>query len=86
MNNPFLAGRRVRVLGERLIPLAQEALPGVLFEDGPAEACDLVLIDADASPTHAMAAIDALARHAVKPAVLLVGAQLPTALVRALTP
>ncbi|MCC7266786.1 MAG: hypothetical protein IT546_05520 [Caulobacteraceae bacterium] len=84
MNNPFLAGRTVRVLGERLAPLARESLPGVVFEEGALGPCDLALIDADASPTEALAAIEALARQPEPPAALLIGAHLPTALVKSL--
>ena len=84
MNNPFLAGRTVRVLGERLAPLARDSLPGMVFEDAAGGPCDLTLIDADASPTDALAAIEALARQPEPPAALLIGAHLPTALVKSL--
>ena len=84
MNNPFLAGRIVRVFGERLAPLARESLPGVVFEASAVGPCDLALIDADASPAEALAAIEALARQPAPPAALLIGAHLPTALVKTL--
>jgi pilus assembly protein CpaE len=82
-------------MGPNLVPLAEEALAGAQIERSPLDrgetlialrlGLDLVLIDADAAAPELVAeTIDVLARRADPPAVLLVGARLPTALVRAL--
>jgi pilus assembly protein CpaE len=95
MSNPVLTGRRVCVVGERLSPIAREALPGAALESVSPEvllapmagdrAPDLVLIDADvARPELLVQAIEALARRQPPPPTVLVGAHLPTNLVRAL--
>jgi len=88
-------GRHVLVLGERLAPLAQEALGAARFEVASAErldfladlhaAMELILVDAEAAdPTALVGAISALAARPNPPALLLAGAHLPASLVRAL--
>ena len=85
-------GRHVLVVGQRLAPVAQEALGQARFEIAAADrldvlaslhtAMDLVLIDADATdPTELVGAIAGLAARASPPAVLLAGGHLPTSLV-----
>jgi pilus assembly protein CpaE len=86
-----LSGRRVLVLGAALLPLSQEPLTGAhvtlggldkLIGVGPADA-DLIIIDADAWAGPALAAgIQALTLATQPPPVLLVGANLPTSVVR----
>jgi pilus assembly protein CpaE len=86
-----LSGRRVLVLGAALLPLSQEPLTGAhvelgaldrLIGVGPADA-DLIIIDADAWEAPQLAAgIQALTLAANPPPVLLVGAHLPTSVVR----
>ena len=89
------AGRRVLIIGAGLVELAARALEGAVIETAAAEtlngraiqadAPDLVLIDSDgASPEAIGAAIATLGRATTPPPTLLVGAQLPVALVRAL--
>jgi pilus assembly protein CpaE len=88
-------GRHVLVVGQRLAPLAQEALGQARFEIAAADrldvlaslhaAMELVLIDAEATdPAELVGAIAGLAARANPPAVMLAGAHLPTSLVRAL--
>jgi len=95
MSQVSTAGRRIRVVGDRLAPIARDALPGAVLETtGPDElgrplggdrAPDLVLIDADsAAPDLLVAAIEALARRPDAPPVVVAGARLPTTVVRAL--
>jgi pilus assembly protein CpaE len=86
-----LSGRRVLVLGAALLPLSQDPLTGAhvelggldrLIGVGPADA-DLIIIDADAWDGPGMAAgILALTMCPAPPPVLLVGANLPTSVVR----
>src|SRR5450432_4887389 len=86
-----LSGRRVLVLGAALLPLSQDPLTGAhvelgglekLIGVGPADA-DLIIIDADAWDGPGMAAgIQALTLAPAPPPVLLVGANLPTSVVR----
>jgi pilus assembly protein CpaE len=88
-------GRHVLVVGQRLAPVAQEALGQARFEIAAADRLDflgavhstmeLVLIDAEAAdPTALVGAIGALATRPNPPAVMLAGAHLPASLVRAL--
>ncbi|HEY1752637.1 MAG TPA: cellulose synthase operon protein YhjQ/BcsQ [Caulobacteraceae bacterium] len=87
--------RQVLVVGQRLAPVAQEGLPGARFELAAPDrldvlaslhaAMELVLIDAEAVDAAALvAAINAMAARPLAPAVILAGAHLPAALVRAL--
>jgi pilus assembly protein CpaE len=90
-NAVSLTGRRVLVLSAALLPLSQEPLTGAhaelggldrLIGVGPADA-DLIIIDADAWDAPQLAAgIQALTLAANPPPVLLVGAHLPTSVVR----
>jgi pilus assembly protein CpaE len=89
---PVLSGR-VLAIGPALAPLAAGPLFGVVLELAEAErlgrlapgAVDLVLIDADGADVEVLAAgIAALAAQPAPPAALLLGARLPTVLVRAL--
>jgi pilus assembly protein CpaE len=95
MSNPAMTGRRVSVVGERLAPVAREALPGAVIQSVTTEhllapprgdrAADLMLIDADtAAPEALTAALEAMARRPSPPPTVLVGSHLPTNLVRAL--
>lgn len=88
-------GRHVLVVGQRLAPVAQEALGQARFEIAAADrldflgslhaAMELVLIDAEAvDPVELVGAISGLAARSTPPAVLLAGAHLPASLVRAL--
>jgi pilus assembly protein CpaE len=89
------SGRHVLVIGERLAPVAQEALGEARFEvaagdqldvlaDLPA-ATDLLLVDAEgADAVDLVVAIAGLAARPNPPAVLLAGGHLPASLVRAL--
>jgi pilus assembly protein CpaE len=89
------SGRHVLVVGQRLAPVAQEALTEALFEvaagdrldvlDQTHTPTDLVIIDAEsADAIDLVVAIAALAARPNPPAVLLAGAHLPASLVRAL--
>lgn len=89
------AGRRVLIIGGGLVELAARALEGAVIETAAAETFhgrwshgdtpELVLIDSAGASAEAVgAAIAALGRAPSPPPTLLVGAQLPTALVRAL--
>jgi pilus assembly protein CpaE len=88
-------GRHFRGIGERLAPLAQQALAGARFEIAASNrvdlmgtlhgAMDLVLIDAETAEAGALVtAISDLSLRPKSPAVLLAGSHLPTSLVRAL--
>jgi len=88
-------GRHVLVIGERLAPVAQEALIGARFEvaagdrldvlGSAAVVIDLVMIDAEAADTvDLVMAIAGLAARPHPPSVLLAGNHLPASLVRAL--
>jgi len=88
-------GRHVLVVGQRLAPVAHEALGAARFEVADADrldllaatpaAIELVLIDAEAAdPAALVEAINALAARPRPPAVMLAGAHMPASLVRAL--
>lgn len=86
-------GRRVLAVGADLAPLAQGPLYGFALEIAGVErlaqiapgTTDLVLIDAYSAEPGALAqALEALAAAPAPPPILLVGAHLPTGLVRAL--
>jgi len=88
-------GRHVLVVGQRLAPVAHEALGAARFEVAAGDrldvlaampaAVELVLIDAEAAdPAALVEAINALAARPKPPAVMLAGAHLPASLVRAL--
>jgi pilus assembly protein CpaE len=91
MSTQPLIGRRVLVIGGALSDLAKGPLDGAILETagldrlisvGLADA-ELIIIDADAWGGPALAAgIQALALCAAPPPVLMVGAHLPTAVVR----
>ena len=86
--------RRVLAVGPVVGALARQALEGVRLDVAPTgedalgalhAGLDLVLIDTDiASPDQARELIEALSRRPSPPAVLLIGANLPASLVRAL--
>jgi pilus assembly protein CpaE len=95
MSPASAAKRRVLVIGQKLAPIAEQALPGSTFEVAAVDAVDLsalvhaaielVLIEAGAAdPGRLTAVIGALAQIPEPPAVILVGANLPAALARAL--
>ncbi len=95
MTGASFEGRHVLVIGERLAPVAQEALAQARLEVSGADhldvlgdlhpGMDLVLVDAGATDSAALvAAITALAARPMAPAVLLAGEHLPMSLVRAL--
>ena len=86
---------RVLVVGGAIAAIAHDGLPGARLEIAEPErgqviaalvpGLDLVLVDTDAaSPELALELVETLAGRAERPAVLLVGAHLPTGLVRAL--
>jgi pilus assembly protein CpaE len=88
-------GRHVLVVGQRLAPLAQEALAEARFEIAAADrldflasvhaAIELVLIDAEeVDAAELVGAIGGIAGRVNPPAVMLAGSHLPAALVRAL--
>jgi len=91
MSHPPLHGRRVLIIGPALQALAQGPLEGAHLElgvldrllgVGPSDA-DLIVIDADAWAAPALAAgVQALTACPSPPPILLVGAHLPTGLVR----
>ncbi|WP_312165176.1 hypothetical protein [Phenylobacterium sp.] len=92
MTHWSLLGRRVLAVGPSLAPLARGPLFGAALEmagverlaEARAGAVDLVLVDVDSlDPAGLTAALDALAASGAAPPVLLVGARLPAALVRA---
>jgi pilus assembly protein CpaE len=87
--------RHVLIIGSRLAAIAEQALPGSAFQVVPADGLDapallhspvdLALIEADAAdPARLAAVIGALAQMPQPPAAILVGAHLPTSLVRAM--
>ncbi|MFZ4605858.1 MAG: AAA family ATPase [Caulobacter sp.] len=89
------AGRRVLIIGTGLVELAARALEGAVIETAVADSLngrslqsdppDLVLIDAAGATAEALGgAIATLGRAPTPPPTLLVGGQLPVALVRAL--
>jgi pilus assembly protein CpaE len=93
MTHWSLLGRRVLAIGPSFAPLARGPLFGAALElanverlaDLQAATVDLVLIDAaSADPDALIAGVAALAEMAAPPPTLLVGAKLPTGLVRAL--
>ncbi|HEY5409169.1 MAG TPA: hypothetical protein VIJ94_00455 [Caulobacteraceae bacterium] len=95
MTSTELARKRVLVLGPALKTLAEQALEGARIETVGTErdealaalhsGLDLVLMDADAAgPELTREVIEALGNHPKGPGVLLIGAHLPAALVRAL--
>jgi pilus assembly protein CpaE len=95
MSSSPTAKRRVLVIGQKLAPIAQQALPNDDFEVAAPEAVDtpsllqtgvdLVLVEAGAAdPARLTAMIGALAQTANPPAAILVGANLPANLARAL--
>ncbi|MDB5464069.1 MAG: cpaE [Phenylobacterium sp.] len=86
-----LNGRRVLAIGGDLSDLAKGPLQGAILENGGLDRltgvgvadADLLIINADAWDPAALAAgIQALALSAAPPPVLMVGAHLPTAVVR----
>jgi pilus assembly protein CpaE len=90
-----LRNRQILLIGPSLKPLAEQALPGAMLEVAgldPVQALsslraglDLVMLDADAAePELVIQAVETLAHRADPPAVLLIGARLPAALVRVL--
>jgi pilus assembly protein CpaE len=95
MSSPESPRRRVLIIGQKLVPIAEQALPNSDFEvaapeaiDTPSllhSAIDLVLIEAGAAdPARLTAVISALAQTATPPAAILIGANLPAGLARAL--
>jgi pilus assembly protein CpaE len=95
MANAVFDRRRICVVGDRLAPIARDALAGAQLETvGPdafaelasgARAPDLVLIDADsAAPDLLVAAIEALAQRPRPAPVIVAGGRLPANVVRAL--
>jgi pilus assembly protein CpaE len=95
MSSAAFAQRRVLVIGQRLAVIAEQALPGAQFEIAGPDAldsqarlpspADLVLIEAGAGdPARLAGLIGALAQAQPQPAVILVGAQLPVVVARAL--
>ena len=95
MSTDTFQGRHVLVVGERLAPVAQEALGQAHFEVAGGDQLDvlgslhpgmeLILIDAEAADLTALVgAVTALATRPSAPAVILAGAHLPASLVRAL--
>lgn len=92
MTHWSLLGRRVLAIGPSLAPLARGPLFGAALEMGGVERLaeakaalvDLVLVDVDsAEPAVLAAALEGLAAGGSAPPILLVGARLPAALVRA---
>jgi len=95
MSPAQVAKRRVLVIGSKLAPIAEQAMPGSEFEVAAPDALDtpsllrsnvdLVLIEAGAAdPARLVALIGALAQTQTPPATILVGAHMPAALARAL--
>jgi len=90
-NSSPLAGRRILLIGPGLALAAGDLLKGAATETGAIErlpqavigAYDLVLVDADAwDPAALSAAVQALAANERAAPVLLIGAHLPTTVVR----
>ncbi|HKT54411.1 MAG TPA: hypothetical protein VJP88_08160, partial [Caulobacteraceae bacterium] len=84
---------RVLVVGPKLGPLAEQALPGAAFEiagveslDAPGRGpADLLVIDAGAADPARLASAIALVAHGPgQPAAIIVGAHLPANLARAI--
>jgi|HubBroStandDraft_1064217.scaffolds.fasta_scaffold39198_1 pilus assembly protein CpaE len=93
MSGDAFQGRHVLVVGQRLAPVAQEAMGHARFEIAAADRLDvlahapieLVVIDAEqVDPTALVDALAGLAASPKPPAVMLSGAHLPAGLVRAL--
>lgn len=95
MSSAVMRHKRVLVLGPALKPLAEQALTGARLEAALPEQSqalpalqpelDLVVLDADAAgPELTQQVIEILSGWQTPPGVLLVGAHMPTALVRAL--
>jgi len=95
MSSQAFAQRRVLIVGPKLAAIAEQALTGAQFETtGPdgldalthhPSTADLVIIDAAAAdPPRLAALIAALAQAQPQPAAILIGAQLPASLARAL--
>ncbi len=95
MSTSSPAKRRVLVIGPKLAPIAEQALSNAEFEVAAPDAIDtssllhnaidLVLIEAGAADSARLTAmIGALAQTAAPPAAILVGANLPAGLARAL--
>jgi pilus assembly protein CpaE len=95
MSHPLLNDRHVLVIGQRLAPVAQEALPTARLEVGGAERLDLpdtlhgslelILVDVEAvDPIVLAGVIGAMGQRPTPPAVLLAGGNLPTSLFKAL--
>jgi len=95
MSHPVLNERHVLVIGQRLGPVAQEAMPAARLEIAEADrldlpetlhgALDLLLIDVEAVDGAVLTGvIAALGQRPQQPAVLLAGGHLPTALVKAM--
>ncbi|MDP8916501.1 MAG: hypothetical protein M3M95_04730, partial [Pseudomonadota bacterium] len=95
MHNAVFDRRRVCVVGDRLAPIARDALSGAQLETvGPeafaelasgARTPELVLIDADsAAPDLLVTVIEALARRPEPAPVIVAGGRLPANVVRAL--
>jgi len=94
MSHPVLNERNVLVIGQRLGPVAQEAMPAARLEIAGAErldlpetlhgAIELILIDVEAVDAAVLTGvINTLAQRPDAPAVLMAGGHLPTALVKA---
>ncbi|HEX7759586.1 MAG TPA: hypothetical protein VF459_08800 [Caulobacteraceae bacterium] len=94
MSHPVLNERYVLVIGQRLGPVAQEAMPAARLEiAGPERldlpetlhgALELILIDVEAvDPAILTGVINAVAMRPDAPGILLAGGTLPTALVKA---
>lgn len=94
MSHPVLNERHILVIGQRLGPVAQEAMPAARLEIAGAErldlpetlhgAIELILIDVEAVDAAVLTGvINAVAARADAPAILLAGGHLPTALVKA---
>ncbi len=95
MTSQTFAKRHVLVIGPKLAPIAEQAMPGAEFEVAAPDAIDtasllrgvidLVLIEAGAADAARLTAvIGTLAQTPSPPAVILVGANLPAGLARAL--
>ena len=94
MSHPVLNERHVLVIGQRLGPVAQEAMPAARLEIAGVErldlpetlhgALELILIDVEAvDPTVLTGVINAVAQRPDAPGILLAGGTLPTGLVKA---
>ena len=94
MSHPVLNDRHVLVIGQRLGPVAQEAMPAAKIEVSGADrldlpdtlhdAIELILIDVEAVDAAVLTGvINVLSQRAHGPAILLAGGALPTSLVKA---